>query len=141
MATYKKSIREVHNISALLGIEYRNDIDQQLSATGNSFPTDLQYLNSAAVPINVTESWTGYATFSQFTRLGYNYDSRYNVQFTLRRDGSSRFGANHLYGIFPSVQFAWNASEESKRRSVTGPVFTTLSRFYDYYAEYGLCNE
>lgn len=113
VANYLKSIREVHNISALLGIEYRNDMDQQISATGNSFPSsDFQYLNSAATPVAVTESWTGYATFSQFARLGYNYRSRYVVGFTLRRDGSSRFGANNLYGTFPSVQVAWNASEE-----------------------------
>ena len=114
VANYRKSIKGVHNVSAMLGIEYRNDIAQQISATGNSFPSfEFQYLNSAAVPVSVTESWTGYATFSQFTRLGYNYDSRYVLGFTLRRDGSSRFGENNLYGIFPSVQFAWNASEEN----------------------------
>ena len=50
---------------------------------------------------------------SLFGRLSYNYDERYMVQATVRRDGSSRFGPNNKYGIFPSFSAGWNVMNES----------------------------
>ena len=50
---------------------------------------------------------------SMFGRLSYNYDERYMVQATVRRDGSSRFGSNNKYGIFPSFSAGWNVMNES----------------------------
>ena len=50
---------------------------------------------------------------SMFGRLSYNYDERYMVQATVRRDGSSRFGANNKYGTFPSVSLGWNVTNEA----------------------------
>ena len=49
---------------------------------------------------------------SMFARLSYNYDERYMFQFTIRRDGSSRFGSNNHYAIFPSVSAGWNITNE-----------------------------
>ena len=49
---------------------------------------------------------------SLFARLSYNYDERYMFQFTIRRDGSSRFGANNKYGTFPSFSLGWNVMNE-----------------------------
>lgn len=50
---------------------------------------------------------------SMFARLSYNYDERYMFQATVRRDGSSRFGANNKYGTFPSVSLGWNVTNEA----------------------------
>lgn len=50
---------------------------------------------------------------SFFGRVQYDYDSRYLVTATIRRDGSSRFGENNRYGNFPSVSAGWRVSEES----------------------------
>lgn len=49
---------------------------------------------------------------SLFGRISYNYDERYMAQFIVRRDGSSRFGSNNKYGVFPSVSLGWNAFNE-----------------------------
>ena len=49
---------------------------------------------------------------SLFGRFSYNYDERYMAQFTIRRDGSSRFGSNNKYGTFPSVSLGWNVMNE-----------------------------
>ena len=49
---------------------------------------------------------------SYFGRLSYNFDERYMLQATLRRDGSSRFGANNKFGLFPSASFGWNVTNE-----------------------------
>lgn len=49
---------------------------------------------------------------SFFARLNYNYAERYMFQATVRRDGSSRFGSNHVYGTFPSASVGWNVMNE-----------------------------
>ncbi len=49
---------------------------------------------------------------SLFGRVSYNYDERYMVQATIRRDGSSRFGSNNKYGTFPSFSLGWNIMNE-----------------------------
>ncbi len=51
--------------------------------------------------------------FSQFGKINYNYADRYLASFTLRRDGSSRFGSDDRYGIFPAATFGWRISEEN----------------------------
>ncbi len=49
---------------------------------------------------------------SVFTRLNYNYNEKYLLTATMRRDGSSKFGSNYLYGYFPSVSLGWNITDE-----------------------------
>jgi TonB-dependent starch-binding outer membrane protein SusC len=53
-----------------------------------------------------------WSLLSQFGRILYDYNSKYAFNFTIRRDGSSRFGPNNRYGIFPSVGATWIISEE-----------------------------
>ncbi len=50
---------------------------------------------------------------SYFGRASYNFDERYMVQATVRRDGSSRFGANNHWAIVPSVSVGWNIMNEA----------------------------
>ncbi len=56
--------------------------------------------------------YTEHRLSSLFARVSYNYDERYMFQATVRRDGSSRFGSNHRYGIFPSFSLGWNIVNE-----------------------------
>ena len=56
--------------------------------------------------------YTEHRLSSLFARLSYNYDERYMAQFTVRRDGSSRFGSDNLYGTFPSFSLGWNIMNE-----------------------------
>lgn len=55
---------------------------------------------------------TPYRLLSYFGRLSYNYDERYMLQATIRRDGSSRFGPNNKWGTFPSFSAGWNIKNE-----------------------------
>ena len=57
--------------------------------------------------------YTIHTLSSLFGRLSYNYDEKYMIQATVRRDGSSRFGANNKYGVFPSVSLGWNVTNEN----------------------------
>ncbi len=54
-----------------------------------------------------------YTLESQFARLTYNFDDRYLITGTIRRDGSSRFDTGHKYGVFPSGAIAWRVKQES----------------------------
>ncbi len=54
-----------------------------------------------------------YSLLSWFGRVSYNFDERYMAEFTLRRDASSRFGADNKWGTFPSVSAGWNIKNEA----------------------------
>ena len=110
---YNTTINRDHSVNALLGVEYRRDVNEWFQADGQGFPSYmLEYLSAAATPVGVSGQWSGSATFSQFAKLGYSYQGKYIFNYTARRDGSSRFGANNKYGIFQSAQAAWNVKDE-----------------------------
>jgi len=71
---------------------------------------------------------------SQFARLGYNYDSRYYITGTIRRDGSSKFNASHQYGVFPSGSAMWKAKDEFFLKDVD---WLTDLKFRGSYGEVG----
>ena len=56
--------------------------------------------------------YTEHRLSSLFARFSYNYDEKYMIQATIRRDGSSRFGSNNKYGTFPSASVGWNIMNE-----------------------------
>lgn len=64
--------------------------------------------------------YTEHRLSSLFARLSYNYDEKYMVQATIRRDGSSRFGTNNKYGVFPSFSLGWNIMNEQFMESTKG---------------------
>ncbi len=112
--TYQETFKDVHNINAFAGIEYRRDQNQWIQADAQGFPSYLlQYLSAASTPVAVSGAWNASANFSQFGKIGYSYAGRYIFNYTFRRDGSSRFGRNNQYGIFQSAQFAWNMKDEN----------------------------
>jgi len=70
------------------------------------------------VPPTNSVSHTDYKLISFFGRANYNYNDRYLASFSLRRDGSSRFGPGNQWGTFPAVSGAWRLSQESFLRSI-----------------------
>ncbi len=74
-------------------------------ADGNITGTTIQYSVYGG-------PFTEHTLSSLFARGSYNYDERYMLQFTVRRDGSSRFGSNNKYGVFPSFSLGWNFANE-----------------------------
>ncbi len=75
--------------------------------------TDEKGNQSVVVPYSVYGyPYTEHTMASLFARANYNYDERYMAQFTIRRDGSSRFGKNNRYGVFPSFSLGWNFTNE-----------------------------
>ena len=88
-------------------IDYASgNIDYVKDADGNITGATVQYGVYGGPYVQHTMS-------SLFARLSYNYDERYMLQATIRRDGSSRFGTNNKYGTFPSVSLGWNVMNEA----------------------------
>jgi TonB-linked SusC/RagA family outer membrane protein len=113
-ASYRKVFKDKHSVNSLLGVEFRKDNNQDFSGSGQGFASyQLQYLSAAATATSVSGGWSQSATFSQFAKLGYTYNDKYVFNYTIRRDGSSRFSENHKFGVFQSAQVAWNAKEEN----------------------------
>ena len=58
------------------------------------------------------DDWDQWSMVSLFAKANYTFNSRYLLEATVRRDGSSRFGPGHKFGVFPSVGGGWNVHEE-----------------------------
>ncbi|HLK97068.1 MAG TPA: SusC/RagA family TonB-linked outer membrane protein, partial [Hymenobacter sp.] len=112
-ANYARTFAQKHDMSLLLGLEYRSDINEATSAQTTNVPTpDFRYGNAGALPVAVGGGWTGYRKGSVFGNLKYNFNKKYDLSLIARLDGSSRFGANNRFGFFPSASAAWLISEE-----------------------------
>lgn len=114
---YSKSI-EKHNFDILLGVAAQKENNVWMSARKEGLIfNDFEHaiLNNATSDSTIvaTGSKSEYALASQFGRINYNYGEKYLLTATVRRDGSSNFGANNKYGVFPSVSAGWVLSEES----------------------------
>jgi TonB-linked SusC/RagA family outer membrane protein len=111
---YSGTFAQHHNVSGLLGFEYRDEVNETSTFNGQGFPTpDFTTPNAAATPVTIGGAWTGFKRVGYFGNLKYDLDKKYFLSLTLRYDGSSRFGSNNQFGYFPSVSAAWNIYEEN----------------------------
>ncbi|MEM9260081.1 MAG: SusC/RagA family TonB-linked outer membrane protein, partial [Bacteroidota bacterium] len=112
--TYKKSFGK-HNVSALAGTQIQKWNIEFARLQAVSFASDLveTFNNVAELNLaNTTSTRQGHALASFYGRLSYNFDGKYLLAGTIRRDGSSRFGSDRRYGNFPSVSAGWRVSAE-----------------------------
>ena len=105
-----------HNVDLLGGEESVKYYEEGFSASRVNFPFDdpnFRYLN-AGDGGNQTNSGSGsqWTLLSFFGKVNYNYDSRYLLSATIRRDGSSKLG-NQKWGNFPALSLGWRVSNES----------------------------
>jgi TonB-linked SusC/RagA family outer membrane protein len=121
---YEKEFGD-HNVSGLLGMTASEFKYEDLSGFNAKVPTtdpNNVYLNQALDTVWTANGGAAHsALYSLFTRANYSYKNKYSVTTILRRDGSSKFGSNKRFGIFPSVGVAWVASDESFLQNL-GPV-------------------
>lgn len=111
---YMKTFNNIHDLNVMLGYSYEKYSAESRSANGKGFSTDLfEWNNLGAASIKgVSSSKTENLLASFFGRVNYTFNDKYLATVTVRRDGSSRFGANNHWGTFPSGSLAWRASEE-----------------------------
>jgi iron complex outermembrane receptor protein len=122
----------LHTISAVTGYSWQNNkVGDGFQVTTSNFPVDnIGYTNLAlSNPYAISGFQVGFGAdgvyqenrlISNFARLNYGFNDKYLLQASLRRDGSSVFGANHQWGYFPSVGLGWRIIQENfmKKQSV-----------------------
>ncbi|HTF20149.1 MAG TPA: TonB-dependent receptor [Chryseolinea sp.] len=111
--TYEKNFG-VHDVTLLAGTEAQKGQWESFTAYKINLPNDIQVMNQGQVsniPNTGASVWNTLA--SLFARANYSYRDRYLLTATVRRDGSSRFGPNNRWGVFPSVSAAWRISNEA----------------------------
>jgi TonB-dependent starch-binding outer membrane protein SusC len=117
--TYSKSFGE-HRLIALAGHSYQKIFLQGRGTSINKFPiSDVEPIYNPGIGQELTlanNRPTGYAIINElqsfFSRINYHYKDRYLFTATVRADGSSKFGENNKYGVFPSFSGAWVISQE-----------------------------
>lgn len=110
---FNTSLNNLHNFSGVLGGEYKHEFQDVAEVAAEGFPNGkFRYISTAAEAAGYTGFFTEWKVAALFGRLNYNYDERYFLTGTLRYDGSSRFGANNRFALFPSVGATWNLTNE-----------------------------
>lgn len=122
---YDTHINTNHNLNFLAGYSYLNNMYEGFGATRRGFDTDAFLYNNLAAGADYRAgdvySYKGESSLVSFYgRANYNYMGRYMATATLRNDGSSRFGTNHKWGLFPSMSLAWRVSDEAFMQGATG---------------------
>lgn len=101
-----------HSFNTLLGTTLQESELSRTIAWGTQFPSnDFRRIASAAVQ-RASSTGTSWGIGSFFTRISYDYKSKYLATINVRRDASSRFGEDYRWGTFPSLALGWIISEE-----------------------------
>lgn len=114
-----------HSLTALVGYSYQKFFLQGRSSSINKFPiSDIEPIYNPGLGQDLTlanNKPSGYAVKNElqsyFSRVNYQFKNKYLLTATVRADGSSKFGANNKYGIFPSFAAGWRISEEEFLKS------------------------
>ncbi|RKS56036.1 TonB-linked SusC/RagA family outer membrane protein [Gillisia mitskevichiae] len=112
---YQLELDDKHKIGVLLGTEAIKDDYESVNAQADGFAVETEdffQLDAATGAKTNTGSSTGSRLLSQFAKVNYGYENKYLASFTLRRDGSSRFGPENRYGVFPAATVGWRISNE-----------------------------
>lgn len=105
-----------HNFDLLAGQELIKYNYEEFSAGRNNYALegpDYMYLDVGTGDMRVGGWATAYSLASFFGKVNYSYDDRYLLSATLRYDGSSRFGKNNRWGMFPAFSVGWRISQET----------------------------
>lgn len=114
---YKKDFGK-HHFDVLLGLSAQKQNYLVASMEAANYPNDnVTTLNAGIVNTGTTTEsvWT---LLSYFGRINYFFQNKYLLNFSIRWDGSSRFGKNNKYGCFPAVSLGWRVKEENWLKNV-----------------------
>ncbi len=132
--TYNKTFQQAHSVNAMVGFSLQgyNSEYARISAKENiSEAIETSYAFNTIDMNNTYHYQTENRMASFFARLGYSYKGRYLLNANVRADGSSRFGRDKRWGVFPSVSVGWRFSDE-KWFSWAKPTLSDAKIRYSY---------
>src|SRR5213594_1095281 len=112
---YQHRFGELHTLDVVGGTSMQRSSTAQIAGSAITFSTDalgVNGLNAAQTFRSVSTPAPHWSLLSYFSRVRWGIADKYLLTVSARVDGSSRFGAGHRYGFFPSAAFAWRASDE-----------------------------
>jgi TonB-linked SusC/RagA family outer membrane protein len=122
---YSKTFGD-HKITALAGYSYQDSKSEDFYMQNWDFPTDNYSYNSMQSgnalgrgEAVMNSSASSYKLIGFFGRLTYSWNDKYLLMASIRREGSSRFGASHKWGTFPAVSAGWRITKENFMKDVT----------------------
>ena len=110
--------QDAHSITAVAGVSYQSFLYDGMSVSNKGFPTpSMKYYqigngDAEKTYLNASSYRNSNALAAAFGRLNYSYDGKYLLSASIRREGSSRFGANNKWGWFPAVSLGWRINQE-----------------------------
>lgn len=117
--SYNKTLFENHTIGLLAGASYNNDkLEMSAMRSNGGFNSYVITTLNAANGITGNSTETRNVLLSYFGRAQYSYKSKYLFSASIRRDGSSRFGSNTKWGVFPSASIGWRITEEPFMKNI-----------------------
>ena len=123
-ADYSRSFGK-HNVAAVAGFSYQNFFYDGESIENKGFPTEnMKYYqigngDAEKTYLKASSYRNSNTLIALFGRVNYNYADKYLVSASLRREGSSRFGANNKWGLFPAVSLGWRVAGEEFMEEVS----------------------
>ncbi len=122
-ATYAHNWNEEHDLSVMVGWEWKKNLWIGHGMVANNFPTDGALMhNMGTSEAENPDIWSGKGSSQMASFIGrasYTALNRYIVTFNIRVDGSSNFSKEHQWGAFPGASLAWRMSEEPWLKSAT----------------------
>lgn len=115
--TYSKKIFANHQVKIMGGYAYQKFVTEKLYGSNRGFVSDVFGVNNLEGGGDLTKAVSSNKDISKylsfFGRVNYDISDKYLFTFTLRADGSDRFGSSNKFGYFPSGAFAWRINEEN----------------------------
>ncbi|WP_204663455.1 SusC/RagA family TonB-linked outer membrane protein [Dyadobacter sandarakinus] len=116
-----------HSVKLLAGYSYQLFTNSGFDASNEKFPSDVLTYNGLGTGLwNLEKGINGVGSYKNsstliafFGRLNYDFDQKYYVSASLRREGSSKFGYGNKWGYFPAASVAWRVTQENFLKSVT----------------------
>ena len=115
---YNKEIAKKHNVGVLVGWEVEENKSEYARATGTNLPSSALHTVATAGKLDASGYYWGNTMVSMLSRAEYNYDNKYYVSGSYRRDGSSRLSPSARWGNFWSVAGSWRIDKENFMKNV-----------------------
>lgn len=114
LVTFDNTFLDMHHVNVIAAFEAERYGTTYVSASGEGLPNEsLGVLSVTAVPVGASGYTTGSTMISYLSRANYDYDNKYYISTSIRRDGSSRLGINERWANFWSVSGAWRLTQEN----------------------------